>query len=51
MLPPDNVIPKSTYEVKFLKVFDLGYEKIHASENGCCLFTKENKDLKTCLNF
>ncbi|KAL0558688.1 hypothetical protein IC582_003268 [Cucumis melo] len=49
MLPPNNVIPKSTYEVKrFLKVFDLGYEKIHACENDCCLFTKENKDLETC---
>ncbi|KAA0043111.1 En/Spm-like transposon protein [Cucumis melo var. makuwa] len=49
MLPSNNVIPKSTYEVKkFLKVFDLGYEKIHACENDCCLFTKENKDLETC---
>ena len=49
MLPPNNVIPKSTYEVKkLLKVFDLGYEKIHACENDCCLFTKENKDLETC---
>ena len=41
-------ILKSTYEVKkFLKVFDLGYEKIRACENDCCLFMKDNKDLET----
>ncbi|KAL5832876.1 hypothetical protein ACOSQ3_016550 [Xanthoceras sorbifolium] len=33
MLPQDNL----------LKVFDLGYEKIHACINDCCLFRKEEE--------
>ncbi|XP_042396485.1 uncharacterized protein LOC121986592 [Zingiber officinale] len=33
---------------KLLKPFDLGYEKIHACPNDCCLFRKELKDLDSC---
>ncbi|XP_040371992.1 uncharacterized protein LOC112192328 isoform X2 [Rosa chinensis] len=49
MLPKDNVLHKSMYSVKkFLKTFEIGYEKIHACENDCCLFRKEYKDLDNC---
>ncbi|XP_073058473.1 uncharacterized protein [Primulina eburnea] len=33
---------------KLLKPFDLGYEKIHACPNDCCLFRKELKELDSC---
>ncbi|KAK2658057.1 hypothetical protein Ddye_011109, partial [Dipteronia dyeriana] len=49
MLPQHNVLPDSLYSTKkLLKVFDLGYEKIHACVNDCCLFRKELKQLKEC---
>ncbi|XP_062111807.1 uncharacterized protein LOC133823196 [Humulus lupulus] len=49
MLPLDNMIPKSMYEVrKFLRLFDLGYEKIHACVNDCCLFRKDKENLQEC---
>lgn len=49
LLPKDNVLPKTIYEVKkFLKIFDMGFEKIHACKNDCCLFRKEYKDLNSC---
>ena len=49
MLPKDNVLLQSVYSVKkFLKTFDMGYEKIHACEYDCCLFGKEYKDLDNC---
>ncbi|XP_059669388.1 uncharacterized protein LOC132314558 [Cornus florida] len=49
MIPSDNSLPKGIYETKkLLKKFDLGYEKIHACANDCCLFRKENKDLNAC---
>lgn len=49
MLPTDNVLPRSVYLVrKFLKAFDLGYEKIHACVNDCCLFRKENEEMDCC---
>lgn len=49
MLPKDNVLQTSLYYVKkFLKTFEMGYEKIHACENDCCLFRKEYKDLDSC---
>ncbi|XP_062118959.1 uncharacterized protein LOC133832664 [Humulus lupulus] len=49
MLPLDNMIPKSMYEVrKFLRLFDLGCEKIHACVNGCCLFRKDIENLQEC---
>ncbi|XP_013723380.2 uncharacterized protein LOC106427185 [Brassica napus] len=49
MLPADNVLHSSFYEVKkFLKSFDMGYEKIHACVNDCCLFRKKLKKLDSC---
>ncbi|KAJ0089210.1 hypothetical protein Patl1_32480 [Pistacia atlantica] len=45
-LPEHNVILNSVYSVsKFIKEFDLGYDKIHACVNDCCLFRKEIKKL------
>lgn len=49
MLPEDNVLHRSTYDVKkFLKSFDMGYQKIHACVNDCCLFRKKLKKVETC---
>ncbi|XP_012833436.1 PREDICTED: uncharacterized protein LOC105954308 [Erythranthe guttata] len=49
LLPEDNVLPKSLYLMKkFLKEFDMGYEKIHACLNDCCLFRKEYEDMDNC---
>ncbi|XP_042472108.1 uncharacterized protein LOC122054736 [Zingiber officinale] len=49
MLPEKNTLPKDVYSMrKLLKLFDLGYEKIHACPNDCCLFRKELKDLDSC---
>jgi len=49
MLPKDNVIHTSLYDVKkFLKSFDMGYQKIHACVNDCCLFRKKYKMLENC---
>ncbi|XP_010506933.1 PREDICTED: uncharacterized protein LOC104783481 [Camelina sativa] len=49
MLPKDNVLHTSTYDVKkFLKSFDMGYQKIHACVNDCCLFRKKLKKVDTC---
>jgi len=49
MLPKDNVLHKSLYEVKkLLKSFDMGYQKIHACVNDCCLFRKNYKKLDSC---
>ncbi|CAA7056517.1 unnamed protein product, partial [Microthlaspi erraticum] len=49
MLPEDNVLHTSLYEVKkFLKSFDMGYQKIHACVNDCCLFRKKYKKLEKC---
>ncbi|XP_042446385.1 uncharacterized protein LOC122031324 [Zingiber officinale] len=49
MLPEKNTLPKDVYSMrKLLKPFDLGYEKIHACPNDCCLFRKELKDLDLC---
>ncbi|KAJ0097854.1 hypothetical protein Patl1_28531 [Pistacia atlantica] len=46
MLQEHNVILELVYYVrKFLKEFDLGYDKIHACANDCCLFRKRNKKL------
>ncbi|KAL0556539.1 hypothetical protein IC582_005053 [Cucumis melo] len=51
MLPSNNVIPQSLYDVrKFFKTFDLGYQKIHACVNDCCLFRKKNENLETYPN-
>ncbi|RID45690.1 hypothetical protein BRARA_I02395 [Brassica rapa] len=49
MLPEDNVLHTSLYEVKkFLKSFDMGYEKIHSCVNDCCLFRNWLKKLEYC---
>ncbi|KAL5846309.1 hypothetical protein ACOSQ3_009833 [Xanthoceras sorbifolium] len=49
MLPHVNVLPDSLYSTKkLLKVFDLGYEKIHVCVNDCCLFRKELDHLEEC---
>ncbi|KAK9282930.1 hypothetical protein L1049_011155 [Liquidambar formosana] len=49
MLPQDNTLPDSLYSTKkFLKTFDLGYEKIHACVNDCCLFRKEFEHMDSC---
>ncbi|XP_042415124.1 uncharacterized protein LOC122004280 [Zingiber officinale] len=49
MLPEKNTLPKDVYSMrKLLKPFDLGYEKIHACPNDCCLFRNELKDLDSC---
>ncbi|XP_074573987.1 uncharacterized protein LOC141830448 [Curcuma longa] len=49
MLPEKNTLPENVYSMrKLLKPFDLGYEKIHACPNDCCLFRKELKDFDSC---
>jgi len=49
MLPKGNVLHISLYEVKkFFKTFDMGYEKIHACVNDCCLFRNQFQELDTC---
>ncbi|CAA7037510.1 unnamed protein product [Microthlaspi erraticum] len=49
MLPEDNVHHTSLYDVKkFLKSFDMGYQKIHACVNDCYLFRKQYKKLDNC---
>ncbi|XP_013608049.1 PREDICTED: uncharacterized protein LOC106314771 [Brassica oleracea var. oleracea] len=49
MLPEDNVMHTSTYDVKkFLKSFDMGYHKIHACVNDCCFFRKKLKTAESC---
>ena len=43
-------IPTSYYETKkMLCDLGLGYESIHACENDCVLFWKENVDADKCL--
>ncbi|KAK9183250.1 hypothetical protein WN944_026400 [Citrus x changshan-huyou] len=50
MLPPKNTLPDSFYLTKkLLKAFELGYEKIHACINDCCLFRKDLEHANTCL--
>ncbi|XP_010513512.1 PREDICTED: uncharacterized protein LOC104789527 [Camelina sativa] len=49
MLPEDNVLHTSLYEVKkFLKSFDMGYQKIHVCVNDCILFIKKYQTLENC---
>lgn len=49
LLPLNNVIPRSIYDVKkIFKTFDLRHQKIHACANDCYLFRKENENLETC---
>lgn len=50
MVPYPNTLPDLMYSTKkLLKTFDLGYEKIHACVNDCCLFRKDLESLDTCL--
>ncbi|XP_022860332.1 uncharacterized protein LOC111380901 [Olea europaea var. sylvestris] len=49
MLPENNTLPSSFYEMKKLvNTFDLGYEKIHACFNDCCLYRKELEHAEVC---
>ncbi|XP_019095592.1 PREDICTED: uncharacterized protein LOC104763200 [Camelina sativa] len=49
MLPKDNELLTSLYEVKkFLKSFDMGYDKIDACVNDCCLFRHQLQELDNC---
>ena len=49
MLPADNVLPRSTNEMKrFLKLFGFGYDMIHACKNDCILYRKEYENMETC---
>ncbi|KAK3227327.1 hypothetical protein Dsin_007189 [Dipteronia sinensis] len=49
ILPQENTLPDSLYSCKkLLKMFDLGYQKIHACPKDCCLFRKEFEN--TCFN-
>ncbi|BFG25009.1 hypothetical protein CerSpe_112830 [Prunus speciosa] len=49
MLPDGNTLPDSLYSTKkLLNTFDLGYEKIDACVNECCLFWKDLEHLDTC---
>ena len=44
------ILPKHHYETKkYMFSFGLGYESIHACENDCALFWKENEDMQICL--
>ena len=43
------ILPKNHYEAKkYLCSLRLGYESIHACENDCALFLKENEDMQIC---
>ena len=49
LLPINNILPDSFYSAKKLfNAFDLGYEKIHACENDCCLFRKDLEHSEIC---
>src|SRR5215216_1982788 len=49
MLPKDNELPESTYEVKKV-VYPLGLEvqKIHACSNDCILYRSDYENLNAC---
>lgn len=49
MLPEENELPKSFYEVKkTLCSLGMEYKKIHACPNNCILYRKEFKDESKC---
>lgn len=49
MLPGDNTLPNSMYTAKkMLRTFGLGYDKIHACVNDCCLFRKDKDNMDEC---
>jgi hypothetical protein len=48
--PKNNMIPKSRYQAsKLVSNLNLNYKSIHACEQGCILYHRENKDLHVCL--
>ncbi|KAG7556924.1 hypothetical protein ISN44_As11g029270 [Arabidopsis suecica] len=49
MLPGDNMLPKSTNDMKkFLKIFGFGYDSIHACRNDCILYRNQYEELVSC---
>ncbi|XP_021829510.1 uncharacterized protein LOC110769780 [Prunus avium] len=49
MLPENNTLPGSLYTTKKIyKAFELGYEKIHACVNDCCLFRNDLEMVEEC---
>ncbi|XP_022866954.1 uncharacterized protein LOC111386721 [Olea europaea var. sylvestris] len=49
MLPQNNTLPNSFYLMKKLvNTFNLGYEKIYACLNDCCLHRKELEHVELC---
>ena len=49
MLPENNTLPNSFYSIKkLLKTFNLGYKKIHACLNDCCLYRNELEHAELC---
>lgn len=49
MLPENNTLPGSLYSTKkIFKAFELGYEKIHACVNDCCLFRHDLEMVEEC---
>ncbi|XP_021823343.1 uncharacterized protein LOC110764642 [Prunus avium] len=49
MLPENNTLPGSLYTTKkIFKAFELGYEKIHACVNDCCLFRNDLEMVEEC---
>ncbi|VVA32225.1 PREDICTED: transposase [Prunus dulcis] len=49
ILPENNTLPGSLYSTKkIFKAFELGYEKIHACMNDCCLFRHDLEMVEEC---
>ncbi|CAH9118447.1 unnamed protein product [Cuscuta epithymum] len=49
LLPDQNLMPKTTYQVKkLLGDLGLGYEKIHACPNDCMLFWDDTEKENEC---
>ncbi|WCJ39870.1 hypothetical protein M5689_020822 [Euphorbia peplus] len=49
-LPTGETLPANFYETKkMIRALGLGYKKIHACENDCMLFWKENSKAESCL--
>ena len=49
MLPKENTLPKSYYQVKkILCLMGMKYQKIHACPNDCILYRHEFEEMQTC---
>ena len=49
VIPNGECLPKTTYEAnKYLKGLGMGCHYIHACKYDCCLFWKENEQLREC---